>query len=36
MIFLVRYDNKQIRSVDYILTEKYIEKLAKPNLSRIL
>ena len=33
--FLVRYDNKQIRSVDYILTEKYIEKLAKPKISRI-
>lgn len=25
--FLVRYDDKQIRSVDYVLTEKYKEKL---------
>ena len=25
--FLKRFDNKQIRNVDYILTEKYLEKL---------
>ncbi len=25
--FLIRYDNKQIRNIEYILTEKYVEKL---------
>ena len=25
--FLVRFDNKQIRNIDYVLTEKYAEKL---------
>ncbi len=33
--FLMRYDQKQLRNIDYILTEKYYKKLVKPNLSRI-
>ena len=33
--FLERYNDKQIRNIDYVLTSKYAQKLDKPNLSRI-
>ena len=33
--FLERYNDKQIRNIDYVLTSEYAQKLDKPNLSRI-
>lgn len=32
--FLQRFDDKQIRNVDYVLTKKYYNELNKPKISR--